>query len=140
MIIDASVAIDAIADSGRRGISARETLGSLPASEALIAPGHFAIEILSGFNALATRPASSFHVDEIAPALADAADLGVTIEATPWEDVARAWDLAQQSLTYADAIYVAAAERHRTALLTSDARLERSGAGFNCPVIVIPTR
>jgi hypothetical protein len=34
-------------------------------------------------------------------------------------------------------VYVAAAERHRTALLTSDARIERSGALMRCHVITI---
>ncbi len=37
------------------------------------------------------------------------------LAAVPWSDVHRAWALAQASLRYADAIYVAAAERHRTA-------------------------
>jgi predicted nucleic acid-binding protein len=49
----------------------------------------------------------------------------------------RAWSLARASLCYADAIYVAAAERHHTALLTADARIERSGAPVDCPIITI---
>ncbi|MGB8201280.1 MAG: hypothetical protein WCF33_16570 [Pseudonocardiaceae bacterium] len=37
----------------------------------------------------------------------------------------------------ADAIYVAAAERHATALLTADARIERSGASITCKIITV---
>jgi len=51
--------------------------------------------------------------------------------------VHRAWALAQAPLRYADAIYVAAAERHQTALLTADARIERSGAPFTCEIITV---
>jgi len=45
--------------------------------------------------------------------------------------------LAQPSLRYADAIYFAAAERHHTALLTADARIERSGAPIMCGIITV---
>lgn len=45
--------------------------------------------------------------------------------------------LAQGSLRYADAIYVAAAERHEAALRTADARIERSGAPITCEVITV---
>ncbi|MGI9158029.1 MAG: PIN domain-containing protein [Marmoricola sp.] len=46
-------------------------------------------------------------------------------------------ELAQGSLRYADAIYVATAERHHTALLTADARISRSGAEMRCEVITV---
>ncbi len=49
----------------------------------------------------------------------------------------RAWALAQGSLRYADAVYVAAAERHGTALLTADARIERSSASMRCQVVTV---
>ena len=52
--------------------------------------------------------------------------LEIVIEATPWPDVQRAWALAQGSVRYADAINVAAAERHGTALLTADGQIKRS--------------
>ncbi len=81
-------------------------LAAQPAAEPLIAPGHFAVEVMSGL-----------------------------IEATPWDDVHRAWVLSEGSLRYADAVYVAAAERHATALLTADARIERSGAPLTCTIV-----
>jgi predicted nucleic acid-binding protein len=52
-------------------------------------------------------------------------------------DVHRGRELSQSSLRYADAIYVAAAQRHRTSLLTTDTRIERSGAPIRCPIITI---
>jgi predicted nucleic acid-binding protein len=67
----------------------------------------------------------------------DAESLEILIEATPWTDVHRAWTLAHGSLRYADAIYVAAAERQGTALLTADARIERSGAPIKCKIITV---
>lgn len=44
MIVDASVIIDAVTDSGARGEAARAALAAQPAAEPLVAPGHFAFE------------------------------------------------------------------------------------------------
>ena len=137
MIIDASAVIDAVADAGRRGEAARAALGARPATERLLAPGHFAFEIMSGLRAAANRPEHPFRREELPQALADAEALEIAIEATPWADVHRAWTLSQASLRYADAVYVAAAERHGTALLTADARIERCGTPVRCRVVTI---
>ena len=137
MIVDASVVIDAVADPGARGIAAREALAGQSPAEPLLAPGHLAIEVLSGLAAAAGRPGHPLTSDELPQALGDAGALGVRLEATPWPDVHRAWELAQGSLRYADALYVAAAERHSTVLLTADGRIERSGARTACRVITV---
>lgn len=137
MIVDASVAIDAVADPGPRGSAARKALAAQPPGEALIAPGHFAFELMSGLRAAANRPNHPLRSTELHRALRDAESLEITIEATTWETVHRAWTLAEASLRYADAIYVATAERRRTALLTADARIERSGAPVRCEIITI---
>lgn len=136
MIIDASVVIDVVTDAGTRGDAARVALAKIPAEEPLHAPGHFAVEVLSGLKAVAGRPGAGFCSGDIAVALAEAEALGVDIEATPWVDVQRAWRLSG-SLRYADALYVAAAERRETTLLTADARIERSGAPYRCPIRTI---
>jgi len=122
VIVDASLVIDAVADPGPRGRRARGALAALPPAEPLAAPGHFAIEMMSGLNAAAHRLQHPLHPAELTQTLASAEALGITVEATPWADVQRAWTLAQGSLRYPDAIYVAAAERHDTALLTSDSQ------------------
>ncbi|MGH3905513.1 MAG: PIN domain-containing protein [Pseudonocardiaceae bacterium] len=137
MIIDASLVIDAVADPGERGTAAREALAAQPPNEPLIAPGHFAFEIMSGLRAAANRPNHPFDPADLAQALADAEAFEIALEATPWVDVHRAWALSCQSLRYADAIYVAAAERHAAALLTADARIERSGAPMRCKVVTV---
>ncbi|GFG84547.1 type II toxin-antitoxin system VapC family toxin [Mycolicibacter algericus] len=137
MIVDASVVIDAVTDSGPRGQAARQALADHPASEPLLAPGHLAVEILSGLVAAAHRPSHPLQPDQIEQALLDAAALEIAIEGTPWDDVRRAWELAQAALRYPDAVYVASAERHRCPLITSDARIERSGAPIRCAVIAI---
>ena len=137
MIVDASLVIDAVADPGPRGIAARAVLAAQPAAEPLLAPGHFAVEVMSGLNAAANRPSHPFHAADLPQALHDVESFEILIEATPWGDVHRAWTLASGSLRYADAIYVAAAERHATALLTADARIERSGAPISCKIITV---
>lgn len=137
MIVDASLVIDAVADSGRRGTAARAALAGLPAAEPLIAPGHFAFEIMSGLGTAANRPLHPLPRTDIPQALEDAESFEIVIEATPWIDVRRAWELARGSLRYADAIYVATAERHSTALLTADSRINRSGAEMTCEVITV---
>lgn len=137
MIVDASLVIDAVCDSGSRGAAARGALAEQPAVEALIAPGHFAFEVMSGLRAAANRPGHPFKGADLPRALRDAQSYEIVIEGTPWADVHRAWELAEQSLHYADAVYVAAAERHRTALLTADGRIERSGASMRCRIITV---
>jgi predicted nucleic acid-binding protein len=137
VIVDASLIIDAVADSGPRGIAARDALAALPATEPLISPGHFAFEVMSGLGAAANRPNHPLQPADLAQALHDAESFEIVIEATPWSDVHRAWDLAQGSLCYADAIYVAAAERHASAFLTADSCIERSGASIACEIITV---
>jgi predicted nucleic acid-binding protein len=137
VIVDASLVIDAVADSGPRGRAARAALAAQPPTEPLIAPGHFAFEMLSGLRAAANRPGHPLIADQVAAALRDAEAFEIRIEATPWSDVHRAWELAQASMRYADAVYVAAAERHATALLTADSRIARAGAAVHCQIITI---
>lgn len=92
---------------------------------------------MSGLEAAANRPHHPLRPADLAAALRAAAALEIAIEGTPWSDVDRAWTLAQGSLRYAEAIYVAAAERHGSALLTADGRIERSGALIRCEVVTV---
>jgi len=140
VIVDASAVIDAVADPGPRGVAARAALAAQPAAEPLTAPGHFAFEIMSGLNAAARRPGHPLEPNDVPDALASAESLGISIEATPWVDVRRAWELSQGSMRFADALYVAAAERLNTTLLTADARIERSGASLECAIVTIICR
>lgn len=137
MIVDASLVIDAVADAGPRGTAARAALAAQPAAESLVAPGHFAFEVLSGLRAAANRPSHPLRPEDVEQTLLDAEALGIAIEATPWSDVHRAWALSQGSLRYADAVYVAAAERHRTDLMTADARIERARALVDCSIVTV---
>lgn len=137
MIVDASLVIDAVADAGPRGVAARTALAALAPAEPLLAPGHFAVEIMSGLGAAANRPQHPLQPADLPQTLQAAQALEIVIEATPWPDVHRAWELAQGSLRFADAIYVAAAERHHTALLTADTRIEHSGALLRCEIITV---
>lgn len=137
MIVDATLVIDAVSDAGSRGEAARQALADHPPSEPLVAPGHFAFEVMSGLRASANRPSHPFRVDDIEQVLRDAESFEITIEGTPWVDVHRAWTLAQASLRYPDAIYVAAAERRGLTFLTSDARIARSRAPVQCQIVTV---
>jgi len=137
LIVDASVVVDAVSDSGARGRAARVALADQPATEPLLAPGHFAFEVMSALQAAANRPGHPFQKADIPQALVDAESLEIELESTPWADVHRAWVLSQTSLRYADAIYIAAAERHGSALLTADGRMGRSKAPILCEIITV---
>lgn len=137
MIVDASVVVDAICDPGPRGEAARGAVGGQPVFEPLIAPGHFAVEVMSALRAAANRPTHPFQPADIPGALEEAEGYGIHVESTPWGDIRRAWVLSEQSLRYTDAVYVATAERHEAILLTTDARIERSGADIRCRVLTV---
>jgi predicted nucleic acid-binding protein len=137
VIVDASVIIDAVVDPGPRGHAARGALADVAPEDPLVAPGHFAVEILSGLWAAARRPSHPLRPEEVPAALESAEAIGIEIEGTPWSDVARAWALSRQSLRYTDAVYVAAAERRQTSLLTADARLAISGSAMTATIITV---
>jgi predicted nucleic acid-binding protein len=138
VIVDASVVLDLITDSGVRAEAADQALSRIAQSEPLVAPGHFAVELMSGLKAIGGRPRHRFTVEQVQDAISHAGSLGIHVEAIPWVDISRAWELAG-SLRFADALYVAAAERHETTLLTCDARIARSGAPFTCQVLTVQT-
>ncbi len=133
MIVDTSVLVDALADSGPRGVAARRAL-SQPGAQ-LAAPGLLAVEVLSALRRLAIDSAADFTDEDIEPALLEAEMYGVRIEGTTWEDVRRAWQLAQGSVRYTDGVFVAHAERTNRPLVTADGRLGRSRANIRCTII-----
>ncbi|MCO7221069.1 type II toxin-antitoxin system VapC family toxin [Klenkia sp. PcliD-1-E] len=137
MIVDASVLVDALAGSAERSDAARRALAGVPPGEPLLAPGLVTVEVLAGLRSCASDASNAFTGDDVPRALDEVADYGIAIEATPWADVRRAHELSLGSLRYTDGLYVAAAERHRTALLTSDARIGRSGAPVRCAVVTV---
>jgi predicted nucleic acid-binding protein len=94
---------------------------------------NYRLEVPSGLKASAHRPGHPLSPESIAASLAYAEALDVHIEATPWSDVHRAWE-PSGSLRYSHGTYVAAAERHKTTLLNTDARMERSGAPIRCHI------
>jgi len=83
VIVDASVVIDVVTDPGPRGVAARAALASIPATEPLLAPGHLAVEVMSGLGAAANRPSHPLEPGDVAGVLADAEALEIDIEATP---------------------------------------------------------
>lgn len=133
IVVDTSVIVDLLTDQGSRGNAAAIALS---AHEVLVAPGHAGLEVLSSLHAVARRPGSLFTLAQIEPALHRLADLAIRLVGPEWAEVQRAWDL-RGSLRYADALFVAAAERRGATLLTADAKLARSGAHVRCEIAVV---
>lgn len=137
MIVDTSLVVDAVTDSGERGGAARHELSSPGVT--FRAPGLLAIEVLSALRRLAADSRADFTIDDVPAALTEAEAYGIHIEGTPWSDVGRAWELSHGSIRYTDGVFVAAAERHRAPLLTTDVRLSRSRAKIRCEIVnVLP--
>lgn len=133
MIVDTSALVDALADSGARGVAARKAL-TRP-GERLAAPGLLAVEVLAALRRLIADADADFGPDDVLAALDEAERYGIEIEGTPWADVRRAWELAQGSIRYTDGVFVAHAERTQRPLVTADGRLSRSRAQVRCTII-----
>ena len=129
MIVDASVIVDALVVKGVDGDRARSALA---ADDDLYGPGHLPLEITSALARLVR--ADILTADQMRTALTDAAAFGITVVETTVNDTLRVLDLP--SLRIADALYVALAERLRQPLLTTDARMARSGTTTSCRIIV----
>jgi predicted nucleic acid-binding protein len=117
-IIDASVLVAALVDSGTDGEWAEaELLG-----DQLAAPHLLAVEIAN----ILRRAVLAGDISGDTGALAHAELLELRIELFPYESVAaRVWDL-RHNLTVYDACYVALAEQLDAPLATLDERLARS--------------
>jgi predicted nucleic acid-binding protein len=117
-VVDASVVVAALVDSGPDGTWAEAELGAGP----LMAPHLLAVEVTSVLRkALLANVISS---DVASLAYADFLDLA--IELYPFEPLApRVWEL-RATVTPYDAWYVALAEELRAPLVTLDKKLSRA--------------
>jgi hypothetical protein len=84
---------------------------------------------------VANRPSHPLLPDQVEQALLDADALEITIEATPWPMSGAPGPLPGHLCAIPTRF--TSAERHDMALLTSDARIERSGAPTRCPIITV---
>lgn len=123
MVVDSSVAVAALVDSGPDGEWAADTLRG----QALAAPHHMPIEAASVLRC-------AVLVGDLSPdsaSLAHADLLALRVELFPYAPLAdRCWQLRDNVTTY-DAAYVALAEQLHAALATLDVRLARS-SGPRC--------
>jgi predicted nucleic acid-binding protein len=128
IVVDASVVVASLVDSGDDGTWADELI----ASETLVAPHLMPVEVA---NVLRRRTHSGdISADTAALAHADLLDLRVGL--FPYHPLAaRIWDL-RGAITAYDAWYVALAERLGVAFATLDQRLSRS-TGLQCEIITI---
>lgn len=115
-VIDASVWVDALVNTGPRGHSARSELQSV---DELHVPAIFSAEVVSALRRLRQTGA----IEEFVARRALFETLAVRMVSYPFEPFAeRAWQL-KDTLTVYDAWYVALAEQLQTTLVTADERL-----------------
>ena len=122
-VVDASVVVAALVDTGSQGIWAE----SLLASGALAAPHVLPVEVAS----ILRRTVAAGEVSADVAALAHADLLALRVELFPYRPLAaRVWELRENVTPY-DAWYVALAESLDAPWATLDARLSRA-AGPRC--------
>jgi predicted nucleic acid-binding protein len=130
IVLDASATAFALLDEGETGDRCR---AALQADSQWLAPEHWLIEVLSVIRGnLLGRKIKPEHAAEAAAAAAEMDPVALRTRLL----AGRIWELRSNLTTY-DAAYVAAAERYRCALVTTDARLARA-AGIRCTVNLIP--
>ncbi len=128
-VLDSSVAVAALIDSGPVGTWAEGILTSGP----LLAPHHMPAEVSNILRR--SSLAGEIPGDIASMAHADLVDLH--IELFPWEPfAARIWELRHNVTAY-DAWYVALAEEFDTELATLDRRLA-AATGPSCRFVLPP--
>ena len=128
-VVDASVLVAALVDSGPEGAWSEQTLveGSLIAPE---------LVLVESSNVL-RRLERSREISEIEAALANASLLHLELELFPFAPFAdRVWAL-RENLTCYDAWYVAIAEAFECPLVTLDRKLSRA-SGPMCEIVTLP--
>lgn len=127
MVIDASVVVAALIDSGPEGEWAEELLSS----DFLAAPHLLPVEVSN----ILRRAALAGEISSDAATLAHADLLALRVELFPYEAFAgRIWEL-RENLTAYDAWYVALAEALETPFSTLDRKLARA-PGPTCAFIL----
>ncbi|HOC14354.1 MAG TPA: type II toxin-antitoxin system VapC family toxin [Propionicimonas sp.] len=126
LVVDASVVVAALIDSGNAGAWADQVL----IDEHLLAPDLLLVEVTN----ILRRLECSGQLPTPTASLAQQQLLALPVEAVPFAPCAeRIWEL-RRNLTGYDAWYVAAAELASAPLATLDLRLA-SAAGIRCRVL-----
>jgi predicted nucleic acid-binding protein len=129
LVIDSSVTVAALVDSGDVGTWADHLLGT----DDLAAPHLMPVEAAN----LLRRAAVAGHISRDTAALAHADLMSLRVELFAYEPVAaRVWEL-RDNLTAYDAWYVALAESLGATLATADLRLTHA-TGPRCPFATSP--
>lgn len=118
LVVDASLVVAALSDSGKDGTWAHELLGT----DRLAAPHLMPVEVAN----ILRRAVLDGDLSADSAALAHADLLDLRIDLFPYGPfAARVWEL-RENLTSYDAWYVALAEALKARLATLDVRLSRS--------------
>jgi predicted nucleic acid-binding protein len=128
-VVDASLVVSALVDSGPAGVWAEAQLGRT----ALAAPHLMLVEAAN----ILRRSVLSGDISADAGTLAHADLVALRVELFPYEPFApRVWEL-RANLTAYDAWYVALAEALGAELVTLDSRLARA-TGPRCTIVAPP--
>lgn len=130
IVLDASVAVDALADAGPAGDAARAVLARHATTMAV--PDVFHAEVVGVLRRLAHPTRAALTAERADRAVAALRALPVQVVATAGR-LDRVWEL-RHAVTAMDACYVAVAESLECPLVTSDARLAGTSASLRCPV------
>ena len=128
-VVDASVLVAALVDSGREGKWAESVIGggSLVGPELVLAEASNILRRLEGAGKISRLEATSAHRDL----------LRLDLELFPFAPFAeRVWEL-RENLTSYDAWYVALAETLNCPLVTLDRKLSRA-SGPTCDIVTPP--
>ena len=129
LVVDASLLVAALVDSGPDGVWAEEVLGSEP----LAAPHLMPVEVATVLR----RAAAAGEISADVASLAHEDVLSLRVDLFPYEPCAsRVWEL-RSAVTAYDAWYVALAEALDAPLATLDARLARA-SGPRCRFVLPP--
>lgn len=129
-VVDASVLVAALVDSGPEGAWSEETVA---AEGSLIAPELVLVEASN----ILRRLERSDQISRAEATLAHSALLRLELELFPFAPFAeRVWEL-RKNLTCYDAWYVAMAEAFECPLVTLDRKLSRAN-GPMCEIVTLP--
>jgi predicted nucleic acid-binding protein len=130
IVVDSSALVRSLTDDRELGNKARAILSL---HEEWAAPSHLTAEFIHALRGMVRG--EKIELDRAEWALREYFDLGIRLIVPDAAAVDRAWKLRHNLSAY-DALYVAIAEQLGYPLLTSDARVEASGAA-HCEIKVI---
>jgi len=140
LVVDASLMLACVLEDERTDVAVTSVLARLKAGEALIAPFHFPVELMSGIEQAARR--GRMAAGDRAAAYAAALEPGIELVTLPVEGDRGAPPLFElldrTGLRVYDALYLQLALARRAALASLDDALRAAAVSEGVPVVPAP--